>query len=298
MKNKILFKNFWKNKDITKIFLHSLFSGLDANGRTIILYSVFLKNSILKKFYYYLLTRFDTLGNRNNYNLTKYNLVTPITSMNTKNVWYTGENIRPPYDEKWDLTLSFENETEIRNNIFLPFWATTFGRTIVEAELKQNEYTSARSLQFKEKKFACAIIGNPEPFRMKIIHEISKIGEVDLYGSVFKNVITNKNKVISDYYFNICFENDLYPNYVTEKLFHSWEAGSVPIWWGLDQSGYINQEALINFASGSIESNLERLKMLLANPKEIMHMVNLPLLTKKYDYTLLSREINRILNER
>ena len=193
--------------------------------------------------------------------------------------------------------LSFENETRIKNNIFLPFWATTLGETIAIAEHKQNDYVLPRNLQFKKKKFACVVIGHPEPFRMRIINEISKIGRVDLYGSVFDNAVLDKNKVVSDYYFNICFENDLYPNYVTEKIFQSWEAGAVPIWWGLDQSGYLNENAFINFASGDIDSNLERLKLLLANPEEIMKLANLPILKRKYDYSFLISEINSILNK-
>jgi hypothetical protein len=153
-----------------------------------------------------------------------------------------------------------------------------------------------RNLKFEKKKFACAVIGNPEPFRMRIIEKLSKIGQVDLYGSVFNKIITDKTKVVSGYYFNICFENDLYPNYITEKIFQSWDAGTVPIWWGLDNSGYINDNALINFASGSIDSNLEYIRSLLADPKDIVSLANLPILKRKYDYSLMISQINSILN--
>jgi hypothetical protein len=242
------------------------------------------------------MTKYEFFGDRKKFNLAKYNLASPTDPHKIKNIWYTGENFRPPYDEKWNLLLSFEDETQITNNVFLPFWATTFGETIKSAELKQDFYMMPRNLKFEKKKFACAVIGNPEPFRMRIIEKLSKIGQVDLYGSVFNKIITDKTKVVSEYYFNICFENDLYPNYITEKIFQSWDAGTVPIWWGLDNSGYINDNALINFASGSIDSNLEYIRSLLADPKDIVSLANLPILKRKYDYSLMISQINSILN--
>lgn len=297
MPKNILFKNFWKTKDLTRIFLENLFSEIDTNGKKILISSVFIRKSIFIRLLYFLMNKYETLGNRNAFNLAKYNLASPVDSDKVINIWYTGENIRPPYDKKWDLILSFENETKINNNVFLPFWATTFGETTESAKLKQNYFILPRNQKFEKRKFACAVISNPEPIRMRIIEELSKIGQVDLYGSVFNKAVTDKTKVVSDYYFNICFENDLYPNYITEKIFQSWDAGAVPIWWGLDKSGYINEKALINFASGSIESNLEQLRFLLANPREILKLANLPLLKKEYDYSFLISEINSILNK-
>ena len=34
--------------------------------------------------------------------------------------------------------------------------------------------------------------------------------------------------------YNICPENSKFPGYHTEKIFHALEAGTVPIYWGID----------------------------------------------------------------
>ena len=49
----------------------------------------------------------------------------------------------------------------------------------------------------------------------------------------YKGVVSDKKEVMAQYYFSICYENakDI-PGYITEKLFDSFFAGCVPIYWG------------------------------------------------------------------
>jgi hypothetical protein len=54
--------------------------------------------------------------------------------------------------------------------------------------------------------------------------------------------------IAKDFRFVLCFENDLYPGYVTEKPFEAWATGAVPLWWGDDPAGYVNEEAVVNAA--------------------------------------------------
>jgi hypothetical protein len=42
------------------------------------------------------------------------------------------------------------------------------------------------------------------------------------------------------------FENDLFPGYVTEKAPEAWATGAIPLYWGSDPAGYLNQKALLN----------------------------------------------------
>ena len=44
----------------------------------------------------------------------------------------------------------------------------------------------------------------------------------------------------------MCFENDLYPGYVTEKPIEAYLSGAIPLYWGLDARGYLNPKAVIN----------------------------------------------------
>jgi hypothetical protein len=44
--------------------------------------------------------------------------------------------------------------------------------------------------------------------------------------------VVEKVKFMSNYRFNLCFENSSYPGYCTEKLFEALCAKTVPIYWG------------------------------------------------------------------
>jgi hypothetical protein len=297
LKNRVILRYFWKSEDTTKQFLLSLLSNVSATRKTLLVSSVFLNRSIYIRALVYIWNKITAKRYNFSLALVRYNLAEPIKAIHVKNVWYTGENIRPPYDKNWDLLLTFENDETFNNNIFLPFWATTLGDNIEQAKIRQDQLLSTRNLQFKQKKFACAIISNPEPMRMRIIDEISKVGNVDLFGATFNKPISNKHDIVSEYYFNICFENDIYPNYVTEKLFESWNSGAVPIWWGFDEAGYINKKALINFYGTSLKSNLNHLVYLKENPLEILKISNEPILNKPYNYESLVIKINEYLKD-
>lgn len=49
----------------------------------------------------------------------------------------------------------------------------------------------------------------------------------------YRGTVENKNQVMSKYKFSICYENacDI-PGYITEKIFDSFFAGCVPVYWG------------------------------------------------------------------
>ena len=46
--------------------------------------------------------------------------------------------------------------------------------------------------------------------------------------------ISDKNSFLAQYKFSICFENSKEYGYGTEKLFQSFAAGTIPIYWGDD----------------------------------------------------------------
>jgi len=178
----------------------------------------------------------------------------------------------------------------------LPFWATTLGATVDAAEKVQRTLLEQRVPTDVRQQFAAAVIGNPEPMRMRAIRELSKVGEVGLYGSVFNNPVKDKMEVLKNYTFNICFENDLYPGYVTEKVIESWSAGSIPLWWGLDPQGYINPKAIVNFAELGFDQGISYVLDLMANPDKVKAMQSEPILLKPYDYQELARRLRLLLS--
>jgi hypothetical protein len=67
----------------------------------------------------------------------------------------------------------------------------------------------------------------------------------------FKGLISNKTKIMSQYKFNICFENSFDINgYFTEKIFDSFNACTIPVYLGCGNvEKYIPSNAFINFKS-------------------------------------------------
>ena len=67
-----------------------------------------------------------------------------------------------------------------------------------------------------------------------------------------------KLAVMSDYKFCICFENSIYPGYISEKIFDAFSAGCVPIYYGApDISSYVPDDCYIDFRRFSNYAALE-----------------------------------------
>lgn len=87
---------------------------------------------------------------------------------------------------------------------------------------------------------------NRAPFIGKLIYKIFKLG----YPS-YKGMVDNKKEVMEKYKFSICYENakDI-PGYITEKIFDSFFAGCVPVYFGADNiDKHIPKECFIDMRS-------------------------------------------------
>jgi hypothetical protein len=176
-------------------------------------------------------------------------------------VWYTSENRRPPLNLEYDLFLSHDLEPYNDRNLYLPFWATKLGNNLSESTRNQKELMLNRKINSVPTNFACAIVSNPEPARMEFIRQLSKIGKVDIYGKLGKE-LSSKTKLLNKYRFNVCFENSIFPGYVTEKPFESWEYESIPIWSGFDAGNYLNPSAIINVNEFGFRNSLDKISFL------------------------------------
>ena len=179
-----------------------------------------------------------------------------------RRVWFTGENIRPPVGDNFDSFVSFDQDAYGGVNFYFPL-------LYAELLLRERQWTKRRGIEVdknkllkhrqspKEKgKFVCAFISNLEPVRMRALDELRKYGEVDVYGPHSLNTPISKYETAQEYKFMLCFENDLYPGYLTEKLLDAYMCETVPLYRGLfGQEEHVNQRALINAANfDSLES--------------------------------------------
>lgn len=184
-------------------------------------------------------------------------------------IWYSPENVRPPASG-WDISLSFDATGFVDSNVHLPYWQLGtdlfggdhpgfLGRTLTIEELVSTRRGDAGS----RPRFCCAFIRNPHPVRMRALEALREVGPVDVFGLAGGGPVEDKLSIARHYRFMLCFENDLYPGYVTEKAFDAWAAGSIPLWWGIDRERWLNPRALLNLNDYTgIDSFVERVRQL------------------------------------
>jgi len=222
--------------------------------------------------------------------LSKPNLATGITpsSLAKFNLWYTGENQRPPYGN-WDAYLSFDCKIAPARNFYLPLWLLTSTDWILDLEYsywgspkpKLSELFQKRDLGNSKSKFACAFIGKNYPVRLHAIEALRKIGKVDVFGEGARNPVKNPSEVARDYKFVMCFENDLYPGYVTEKPVEAYLSGAIPLYYGMDEMKYLNNESMINLNDfDSMEGWLDQIAAHNTNNSTYIYTHSQPLLKK------------------
>ncbi len=208
-------------------------------------------------------------------------------------IFYTGENERPP-EGRWDAYLSFDMHSFDGRNAYLPLWWITSSDILVPTispylgrpiTIEQMLNPRKPSLEGRVK-FCAAFIGKAYPFRMHAISAISKIGKVDVFGGFARDTrqtrAEEKYDISQNYKFVFAFENDLYPGYVTEKVPEAWATGAVPLYWGSDPAGYLNQKSFINLANfHTLEDFVEEVSEVHQNDELWSRYASEPLLIKR-----------------
>jgi hypothetical protein len=132
--------------------------------------------------------------------------------------------------------------------------------------------------------------------RLALVEYFGREGSLDLFGANWEDIsnlpdkwrnrlekvveklnpttCTDKQSVITDYKFAICFENMVYPGYVTEKIIDCFRAGVIPIYMGApDISDFVPKAAFLDLR-GFV--SLEEMHSYLKNITEdaAMEMIN------------------------
>jgi hypothetical protein len=195
-----------------------------------------------------------------------------------KKIYYTGENKRPNYSE-CDYSLTFDFPDYGGRNIRLPLWMLQidwFGKTnygnpkfvIPPSELRRSRYSLRPKTQF-----CCIVFNNPIPNRIEILQKLSKYKDVHCWGRPFNNHFygeDHKCEVLSNYKFNICFENGIHSGYHTEKAIHAKFAGCLPLYWANEACGQdFNTNSFLNLNDySSMDEFVERIIRLDNNEEE------------------------------
>lgn len=173
-------------------------------------------------------------------------------------VFYTGENVRPPWGE-CDYAMTFDHENSHRH-YRLPLYVIDMWGAVIEKWT--DDYYQLVNLNhdyekdYDTRNFCSFVVSNPrQEMRNKAFHFINQYKHVDSGGPHLNNIgrvlprdsLHYKLDFLNGYRFNICFENGSHPGYVTEKLFNALQVKTLPIYWGSETVGRdFNTRAFIN----------------------------------------------------
>ncbi|MGL2663537.1 glycosyltransferase family 10 domain-containing protein, partial [Helicobacter pylori] len=184
-----------------------------------------------------------------------------LSYQNTKRVFYTGENEVPNFN-LFDYAIGFDeldfNDRYLRMPLYyahLHYEAELVNDTTAPYKLKDNSLYALKkpTHHFKEnhpnlcavvnnesdplkRGFASFVASNPNaPKRNAFYDALSAIEPVTGGGSVKNTLgynVKNKSEFLSQYKFNLCFENSQGYGYVTEKIIDAYFSHTIPIYWG------------------------------------------------------------------
>ncbi|WRG60687.1 fucosyltransferase [Helicobacter pylori] len=184
-----------------------------------------------------------------------------LSYQNAKRVFYTGENEVPNFN-LFDYAIGFD-ELDFNNRYLrIPLYydrlhhkAESVNDTTAPYKIKGNSlYTLKKpSHCFKENHpNLCAVVNNESdplkrgfasfvasnanaPIRNAFYDALNSIEPVTGGGSVRNTLgynVKNKSEFLSQYKFNLCFENSQGYGYVTEKIIDAYFSHTIPIYWG------------------------------------------------------------------
>lgn len=245
----IKFFNFWDINPQDKFWLHRFIidRNIETHSKKINFFSVFGPRIILK------LEQADA------------------------NIFFSGEALSrfKKYNgyclDHVDLALGFD---ELNNQKYLrfPLWIMNFfeptdSLSIIQQKLNKICYHQNNHTQTSRPYFCSLIASHDENgTRTKILDLVNRIDQVDCAGKLFNNTNTlktkfydNKMEFLKSYKFNICPENTNNEGYITEKLFESFSAGCIPIYWGANENPepeVINKKAILFYNEIGNNQNL------------------------------------------
>ena len=202
------------------------------------------------------------------YSHLKYNCV---------KIMFVGENIVPDFN-LCDYAMGFDYLTFGDRYMRLPLFLTCFNFK----DLKKKKKWGAEKLL--NRKFCSIVVSNinlSNSIRERFFRLLSEYKQVDSGGRQWNNVggpVQDKQEFISNYKFNIAFENSAVRGYTTEKIMDAMTANTLPIYWGNPWIGKdFNERSFINVnAFSSLEEVVQRIVELDTNDEQYLNIMKEP----------------------
>ena len=146
-------------------------------------------------------------------------------------IMFIGENMAPDFN-LCDYALGFDYIQFDDRYMRLPLYCTYDSFSAVADNLLQTEEA------LLARKFCCMVVSNnrhSSPHRERFFKLLSEYKQVDSGGRLWNNVggpVADKLQFVSQYKFNIAFENSCVRGYTTEKIMEPMTVNTLPIYWG------------------------------------------------------------------
>ena len=203
-------------------------------------------------------------------------------------IFTTGECVTPNFNE-CDYATGFDYLNLQDRYLRLPLSHIMYrnGVNMMDIALKRN----ADEIVNEKREFCSFVVsnGNGMPERKEFFEKLSKYKKVDSGGKFLNNIggpVENKLEFDKKHKFSICFENECYPGYTTEKLTEAFAAGCIPIYYGDPLAGNIfNKKAFINVGDfETLDSAAEAVKKIDNDESLYYQMLREAILTNNEDY--------------
>ena len=166
---------------------------------------------------------------------------------NAVRIFYTGECQTPDFN-LFDYAMGFDylelGDRYCRLPLYLLYGSDLLDKAVNRDGMIDNPLYRDRFCSF--------VYSNPDgdPVREYFFRQLNARRRVDSGGKYLNNInerVKDKIGFEREHRFSVAFENYSYPGYVTEKVFESFAAGTVPIYWGdpeidrtLNPDSYVN----------------------------------------------------------
>ena len=294
----ITFKNFPHDFNIDNNFFSYLFSDeifKKFESKNISIYGAYPNTRFISRLYAYLNSKISPRGIVS-WQMLQNGFPSKIDQRNF-NLWVTFEN-RRPLIKNFDATLSFDRDNFGGVNFYLPLIYLYLDLTEKQKyhanhNVSPKELTKRRNLDAnildKKNRFLTSFINNPHPIRLNAIEKFKQIDDVKLFGRYYNNYTSEKIAEAKKSWFCLCFENDLYPGYVTEKVLEAYLGYSIPLYWGDDVMGILNPKALINLKDfDNLDSYFDFVKNLYEDKQKMISIIEEPLFIKEFQISELT----------
>lgn len=219
---------------------------------------------------------------------------------NCVKIYFTGENDIPDFN-LFDYAIGY-NFLSFSDRYFrLPLYLLSEGYK----ELN-NKKISERLLHRKFCSFVVSTNHYADPIRNLFFEALSNYRVIDSGGRFKNNVggpVKNKLEFITNYKFNLAFENSACCGYTTEKILEPMRVNSIPIYWGNSLiSKDFNVKSFVNVMDyNSIDDAIEYIRYLDTNDDAYMQKLSEPWLnnTRYLDWEQqLQLFLSNIFNKR